>query len=40
MLLLIITISKSLFDFENVIGALDDECYREYKYRNDVEKIN
>lgn len=28
-----------LFDFENVIGALDDECYREYKYRNDVEKL-
>ena len=30
---------KPLFDFENVIGALDDECYREYKYRNDVEKL-
>lgn len=28
-----------LFDFENVIGALDDECYREYRYRNDVEKL-
>ena len=30
---------KPLVDFENVIGALDDECYREYKYRNDVEKL-
>ena len=30
---------KPLFDFENVIGALDDECYREYKYRNDGEKL-
>ncbi|WP_455684635.1 hypothetical protein [Thomasclavelia sp.] len=28
-----------LFDYENVIGALDDKCYREYKYRNDVEKL-
>lgn len=28
-----------LFDFENIIGALDDECYREYKYRNEVEKL-
>ncbi len=27
------------FDFENIIGALDDECYREYKYRNEVEKL-
>lgn len=28
-----------LFDFKNVVGALDDECYREYKYRNEVEKL-
>lgn len=28
-----------LFDFKNVIRALDDECYREYKYRNEVEKL-
>lgn len=28
-----------LFDFKNVIGALDDKCYREYKYRNEVEKL-
>lgn len=28
-----------LFDFKNVVGALDDECYREYKYRNKVEKL-
>lgn len=28
-----------LFDFKNVIDALDDECYREYKYRNEVEKL-
>ena len=25
---------------KNVIGALDDECYREYKYRNDVENYH
>lgn len=30
---------KPLFDFKNIIGALDDECYREYKYRNEVEKL-
>lgn len=28
-----------LFDFKNVVGALDDECYQEYKYRNKVEKL-
>lgn len=30
---------KPLFDFKNVIGALDDKCYHEYKYRNEVEKL-
>lgn len=28
-----------LFNFKNVIGALDDRCYQEYEYRNDVEKL-
>lgn len=30
---------KPLFNYRNVIGSLDDECYKEYEKRTDVENL-